>query len=208
MKKTYTTNISKAKKEYNDEFISKLIVLKKIGKTLNNLNIVWGLSSSLVLNNYNLADEFNDIDIMVTKNDLPTLDMVLSKLGKVLSKSDNEIEGIYHTKHFYRYNIDGIYVEVMAELNIENNSGIYRPDFDLNTLQNFMLIDDIKLPLVAIEQWFIFYYLIPQKKYKSKLIKDYFKKNKSKRKDLLKKALKKEIPNDLKEEINYIIDNY
>lgn len=188
--------------------MDKLTILKKIAKTLNKLNITWGLSSSLVLKNYNLADDFNDIDIMVSKDDLSKLDIALSKLGKVLSKSDNEIEGIYHTKHFYRYNIDGTSVEVMADLDIENDKGIYKPDFDSNTIENFMLIDDIKLPLVALEQWFIFYYLIPQKRYKSKLIKDYFKKNKSQRKDLLKKALTKEIPDNLKEEINDIIKNY
>ncbi|MCT4585547.1 MAG: hypothetical protein N4A54_11530 [Peptostreptococcaceae bacterium] len=188
--------------------MNKINILKKIGKTLNSLDITWALSSSLVLKKYNLADDFNDIDIMVLKKDLPQLDKALLNLGDVLSKSDNKIEGIYHTKHFYRYNVEGIDVEVMADLDIQNDNGIYKPEFSLNKIENFMLIDNLKLPLVALEQWFIFYYLIPQKKYKAKLIKEYFKKNKSKRKDLLKEALTKEIPDELKKEINDIIKNY
>ena len=88
----------------------KLKVLTDIAKRLNENNIKWGVGASLLLYFKSITDTFNDIDLMVTAEDVDRLRTVLSEIGKMRPSNPNKM---YRTRHFYEFVIDGVDVDVM-----------------------------------------------------------------------------------------------
>ncbi|WFD12186.1 hypothetical protein [Tepidibacter hydrothermalis] len=179
--------------------------LSYIAEKLNKEKVVWAVGASLLLNHYGLVDKPNDIDILIDLNDIEKADIILKSIGekKVYEKSDT-----YSTKYFYEYIINGIDIDVMAGLSINHNEGIYKYNFDSNSILQSTKINGIHIPLTSLEDWYVLYQIIPNRENKVTMIKNYLLSNGINQPNLLKKALKGNLPSNVRDNVNRLLSSH
>lgn len=177
--------------------------LSYIGEKLNNSNIIWGVGASILLNHFGLIDKPNDIDIMVDINNIKKADEVLRSIGekKISEKSD-----IYSTRYFYEYVINDIDVDVMAGLRINHSNGIFEYNFDCKSISEIKKINGVNIPLTYLEDWYIIYQLIPNRKAKVDMIEKYILTNGIKNKALLERLLSDNLPLEVKHRVENLVN--
>ena len=144
--------------------------LSIIGQKLNEENILWGVGASLLLNHYGLVDKPNDIDLLIAEGDIKKADEILQGLGV---KEEKEETQIYGTKYFYEYTINKIGIDVMAGFRINTHEGTFKYIFDEKSVVDFTKINGVSIPLMALEDWYIIYQLIPGRQERVKMVGDY-----------------------------------
>lgn len=179
-----------------------LNTLVKIAKELNKKEIKWAVASSILMNHYGLVDKMNDIDIIVSIDDVEETDLLLGSLGKM--KPLEKDPGIYTTKIFHEYIIDEIDVDMMAGFGIRNEEGIYEYDIECRNLDYFMISGE-KIYYSTLEDWYILYQLIGNREEKVSKIESYLL-NTNCNKILLKKLINKQLPNNIKERSKKILE--
>jgi len=179
--------------------------LSYIGKKLNEESIVWGIGASILLNNYGLIDKPNDIDILVDIKNIEKLDLILREIGE---KKTREKTDTYSTTYFYEYVVDGFDVDVMAGLKINHADGIYKYDFDKNSITDIKKINEVNIPLTSLEDWYVIYQLIPNREKKVNMIEKYLLTNGVENPAFLEKALRKELPKLVRDKIEGILKLY
>lgn len=177
--------------------------LSMIAEELNDSKILWGVGASVLLNQHGLIDMPNDIDILVDVKDIDKVDRILKRLG---SKKSREATTTYSTKYFYEYLIDDVDIDVMAELAINFDGGTFQYIFDESSIDKHIRINGVQVPFTSLEEWYIIYQLIPNRKPKVKMIEEYFVQNGIDKPALLERVLKGEIPIDVRERTIKLLD--
>ena len=177
--------------------------LSYIGKKFNEERIVWGVGASILLNHYGLIDKPNDIDILVDLKDIEKADKVLKSIGEkiVLEKTD-----IYSTKFFYEYLVNGFEVDVMAGLSINYDNGIFKYIFDQSSISEIKIINGVNIPLTSLEDWYVIYQLIPNREIKVSMIENYLLSNGIKKPNLLERALRGHLSNEVRDNIQRLLN--
>ncbi|WP_343069491.1 nucleotidyltransferase [Clostridium aciditolerans] len=176
--------------------------LSYIGEKLNSSNIVWGVGASILLNQFGLIKKPNDIDIFIDIKDIEKADEVLKSIGE---KKKWEKTATYSTKYFYEYIIDGFDVDVMAGFAVNHISGVFEYTFDHNSISEFKRINGVNIPFTSLEDWYVIYQLIPNREAKVKIIESYLLLNGIKKPLLLERALKGNLPIEVREKIKKIL---
>ena len=96
---------------------NKIDVLKQVAKKLNENNITWQLGASCMLYLRGYVDHFNDIDIMISKNDVQKTINIMNDFGTPVIKGP---DATCKTKVFLEYRIDEVDVDIMSGLIIVN----------------------------------------------------------------------------------------
>lgn len=178
--------------------------LSYIGEKLNSSNIVWGVGASILLNQFGLIEKPNDIDIFVDIKDIEKADEVLKSIGE---KEKWEKTVAYSTKYFYEYIIDGFDVDVMAGFAVNHISGVFEYTFDRNSISELKTINGVNIPFTSLEDWYLIYQLIPNRESKVKIIESYLLLNGIKKPLLLERALKGNLPIEVREKIKKILSS-
>lgn len=135
----------------------KLKVLTKIAKELNKQQIIWAVGASLLLFFKGITNTFNDIDIMVTENDIEKVKKILSSFGTYSKPVPNKQ---YKTKYFLEYQIENVEFDIMAGFTIINNGIEYYFPLNKSEVCDFIIINETKIPLQSLNQWKEFYSLM------------------------------------------------
>jgi len=174
-----------------------------VADKLNKENITWGIGASVMLHHYGLVSMPNDIDILVDIKDIENVDSILKEMGE--KKPLNPIK-TYSTKYFYEYEVQGVDIDVMAGFIINHEGGSYEYTFHKDSLVfakvNGLVndpsvefnLDNITLPYTTLEDWYVLYQLIPGRENKVQLIEDYLKAKGTCKVNILKRALKHQLP--------------
>lgn len=180
--------------------------LSIIGERFNKEGILWAVGASVMLNQYGLVDRPNDIDLLVDINDIKRADYILKELG---TKKNRERVEEYSTEYFYEYVINSSDVDVMAGLTINFSGGSYRYIFDIDSVSRVVDINGVDIPLSSLEDWYVLYQVIPNREKKVVMIENYLGNNGIERIDLLKRALTRELPIEVRKRIEKLIEvNY
>lgn len=178
--------------------------LSNIAEKLNGSDILWGVGASILLNQFGLIDRPNDIDILVDTKDIEKADEILKSMGK---KKVYEKTAAYSTEYFYEYIINGFDVDVMSELKINHNSGVYEYTFDYQSITELKKINGANIPLTSLEDWYVIYQLIPDRESKVKMIESYLLSKGAKKPILLERALEGNLPEDVRARTLKILKN-
>ena len=135
----------------------KLKVLSKIGKLLNEANITWAIGASMLLYFKGITDNFNDIDIMVVEKDVFRLKEILLSIGSINPSNPSEK---YKTKYFLEFVVDEVDVDVMAGFVIVNNEKEYDCSLQKNQIVDYVVINDVQIPLQSVILWRKYYQLM------------------------------------------------
>lgn len=149
-------------------------VLDRIAEEFNREDILWCVGASVMLSRHNMVETPNDIDIIVSVEDIHKVDSILKSMGR---REECGRKEPFTTEYFYEYIIDGIEVDVMAGFGIKHEEGEYNFVFDKAVrVQNEKIINN-PVPLAVLEDWYILYQVIPGREVKVKMIEDFLKKN-------------------------------
>lgn len=179
-----------------------LNTLSYIGEKLNKAEILWGIGASVVLNQYGLISNPNDIDIIVDIKDIEKANEVFKSLGK---KKPIKETSIYSTKYFYEYIVNDIDIDVMAGFAINFDENTYEFSFDSKSITEVKSINGVDIPLTSLEDWFILYQLIPNKELKVDIIEKHLLSNGIKETYLINRALTKNLPHKVRDRIQLLL---
>jgi hypothetical protein len=168
--------------------------LCQIGEKINNENLLWGVGASLLLNQYGLIEKPNDIDLMVSLEDIDRTDTILKGIGE---RKEKDRKPCYSTRVFYEYVINSIDIDVMAGFGILHNKGVYEYPFSQESITEHKIINGVRIPFTSLEDWYVFYQLMPNRESKVKLIENYLLSNGIKHPALLELALARNLPDEV-----------
>jgi len=177
-------------------------LLKKITREFAQAQIHWGIGGSKLLNFYGITETVNDLDLLIAFEDVKIALQILDGMGKRI-EIPNKSE--YYTESFNRYMIDGIEIDVMANFKIEHETGVYDFQFDKETKIETILIDEVKIPLTILEEWYIAYLLMKDRDSKVEMIEAYLLKHKQIDLGLLMNRMHQGIPIEVLLRINRLV---
>lgn len=177
-------------------------VLMKIAELFKNDGIRWALGGSLVLSHYGLGVPPNDIDLMVAEEDAVRADRLLDTLGE---KQQRQESALYATRHFSEYRIGTTEVDVMAGLRINHAAGCYHYLLQPEAVTEGIWADGSRLPMTALEDWFVLYQLIPGRAHKADMIEAFLNTHNSIRTDLLEQASGGCLPDEVRQRIHRLM---
>ncbi|BEP28150.1 nucleotidyltransferase family protein [Helicovermis profundi] len=179
--------------------------LSIIADKLNEANITWAIGSSMVLCIHGLVDKPNDIDIIISLDDIEKADIILKSLG---TKSKWEKSASYSSRYFYEYVINGIDIDVISGLRINLEKEVFEYNFDKSSITKSHIINGISIPMTSLEEWYLLYQLMKNREAKVAMIEKYLSINKSQHISILKKMLEQNIPENIKKRVLKLIDSY
>lgn len=179
--------------------------LSYIGKKFNKEDILWAVGGSIMLNQFGLIDNPNDIDIFVDIKDISSVNKILKNSGE---KKEYQNTSVFATKYFYKYLVDGIDIDIMSGLAINHSNGVYEYVFDTNSISKMKIINEVKIPFTSLEDWYVIYQLIPNRESKVDLIERHFKLNGIKNRNLLTRTLSRSLTLDARNKIEEILSLY
>lgn len=178
-------------------------VLLKVTEAFNKASFTWAVGASMVLNHYEIVDQVNDIDIVISCNDVKMADQILSSLGK---KQETHEITTYNNEYFGNFIVDGVEIDMMSGLLINNHGCHYLYPFDKSSVVDYKDIDGYQVPMTSLEEWYILYQMIPGRHVKVKLLEDYLKKEGVINRRLLERALDADLPDHTKKNIKVLLD--
>lgn len=178
-------------------------VLKTITTLFNEAELDWAVGASLVLFHNGIVDNVNDIDIVIEGKDVKKAEELLLTLG---SKQFTEDIPTYSNKYFGGFDINGVEIDMMSDMVINNYDCSYLYPFDKKSVVSHMMLGDLSVPVASLEEWFILYQMIPKKEVKVEILKTYFESHDVLYPELLKRGLDADLPNHIKNSIHLILD--
>ncbi|MBN2259110.1 MAG: nucleotidyltransferase family protein [Clostridiales bacterium] len=178
-------------------------ILESIAKKLNGMEVVWALGASSVLYYNGYETRPNDIDLFVMEEDFENIRLFLLENG--IEKHKPDTEEIYNTQKFSTIEINGVDVDLIAGFFIKHEAGEYRFNFDHHSIDKVVFIENEPVNIMALEDWYILYQLIPGREKKVKVIKEMLIKKNTIRMDLINRTLILELPKSVRASIIEII---
>jgi hypothetical protein len=145
---------------------NKIKGLITIAKQFNEAKITWNLGASCMLYLRTIVNDFNDIDIMISENDIDIVKEIMSKYS-IVEKRD--LHPKYKTKAFLEYNINGVDIDIMAGFIIIAKGVSHYFPLISNENNEIIIIDETQIYLESLETWLKYYKLMGRKD-KTKLI--------------------------------------
>lgn len=142
-------------------------ILHNLSSILTENRITWAVGGSYLLHIYGLYDSPNDIDIWVPKSDFEKLRNVFSGYEEI--KERIQLPEQYH----FKIRFDECAVDFVAYFFVVPNQKSYEYNVDSVRIQTKHFNDNLNLPCLYLEEWYIIYDLL-NKKEKLKIIEDFF----------------------------------
>ena len=172
-------------------------VLKRIAQSFEDEHIIYGLGGSGVLVAYEILEKMNDIDIVVAFEDIERAKQILDDIA--CFKSSGKY-CVVEKEYCYEYELDGVSIDLMANIHIKHDEGLYEFPFNRRRVTYRMCIDDLMIPVMSLEDWYVFYQLIGRMD-RADLIEEWFLENGITHGSYLINAIQANLPRQLKVDI-------
>ncbi len=180
--------------------------LREIAALMNHLEVLWALGASSVLYFNGHPRMPQDYDIFVRFEDYPRVYQAFKKIGTEIPVKEKG--GLYNTQGFSKFTCFSAKVDLIGGFNIFHAEGEYRLILDEKSVDRVVRVDSEPVRVMALEDWFILYGLIPGREEKSKWAFEAMKKKKENlNTGLLERALLLELPRGMKESIKEILED-
>ncbi len=176
--------------------------LEIVARELNREGVMWAVGASLLLRCHGLAASPRDIDIVVAERDAGKTAAILDRLG---ARTPGVPQGPYATARFLEYVVDGTSIDVMSGLGIRHDAGVYVYPFDELAIVGSFMAGQAAVPLTALEDWYVLYQLMPDREPRVRAIEEYLTKAGSTHLDLVERALRQPLPEDVKERTSRLL---
>jgi len=176
-------------------------VLFEVTQKLNELSIVYGVGASTMLRLRGIDISVHDIDIMVKEDQfIIAYDCLKTFCDELIVEPSN----LFKTSYFKRFNYKGIDIDLMSGMGIVYESGIFMYNFD--RAEKCLEIDNTLIPICFMEDWLVFYHLMPNRVNTINLIKSFFLSHPINKPRLLK-IIELSLSNEFRQALLMYIDN-
>lgn len=173
-------------------------VLARIGTKFNEAGLIWGVGASMVLYYHGLGDHPSDIDLFVALPDWSVALQILQEMGEYQGSRPN---ANFPSKKFGEFVIDSVDVDLIGDFVIHHRDICYEYLFDEQSSPEKMIVRGVPIPVGTLEDWLVLYYLMPGRQKKYQLILDHLRKCGLTHQTLLKRAMTKHLPEELKTDV-------
>lgn len=177
------------------------LILCEVTQKLNEQAILYGIGASTMLKLRGIDISVHDIDIMVREDQFL---LAYTCLMTFCVELEVEPSNIYKTKHFKRLSYNGIDIDLMSGISIVHDLGIFSFAFD--KAEQWIKINNTSVPICFIEDWFIFYHLMPNRIKTINCIKSYFISHPINKPRLLE-LMELSVPKEIVQGLSMYIDN-
>ena len=150
----------------------KIELLQKIAHRLNGAHVEWALGASMMLYFKGIVSEFNDIDLMISNNDVECVRVILSEMGELHPPNPNP-KAMYKTKTFMEFTIDSIDIDVMAGFAIVSEGKLVDCSLHKEQIVERILLGTEAIPLQSPLLWCKYYRLMKRNE-KANMIEKYY----------------------------------
>ena len=144
-------------KKQEEEIAHKISTFLRIAQAFEKGKIIWAVGASLLLYLKEISDNFNDIDLLIREEDVPTARAILENLGR--PKPTNSSTK-YKSAAFLEYEIDGVEIDLIAGFTISANGQDHRFPLTPESISEHILINSQRIPLQSPEYWRRLYLLM------------------------------------------------
>ena len=184
------------------EYASRKDVFFLIEKSFRENNVKWAVGCSMDLFLRGLTDEFHDMDLIVDKESLPAIKEIMEKLGAELTATGGN--GYCESDVYLHYHIGRVDIDIISGFRVMTFNTQYYYSYNEDEV-DWMDVEGIQVPLISLEAMYILYYMMegwqPKRRFKRRLIEQFFEHNKPIHKEVFLKALKYNLPGWIKWEI-------
>lgn len=138
----------------------KLNVLLEIGNILNKAGVRWAVGGSLLLYLKGISNQFNDIDIMVLKDDVDKVNDLFSNNDSFKVNGPNDQ---FKTFFYCELVIDSVDIDIMAGFAIVYNNEVHDCSLTSEGIVEKILINNVEIPLQSVHDWRRYYVLMERK---------------------------------------------
>ena len=131
------------------------VTLKDVAKRFNEANIAWGLGGSALLDFFRLDVQVQDLDLMVEACDFEEAVHILNRMGYEKPK---EAHPKFKTAQFTTLIIDQSDVDIMSGLCVNWKGSWHTFEFTRAHVGSISSLDDVSVPLMRVEDWYVFYH--------------------------------------------------
>jgi hypothetical protein len=146
-----------------------LSVLRKIVERLDSAGVNWVVTGSSNLAVHGMDIKPHDIDVLADRAGAYRIEKLFSDFvtRKVVFSSAKRIRS-----HYGVLSIDGIKVEIMGDIEVRTEDGVWDKPPDLNAIKRIVEVEGLKIPAQSLDHEYLVYERMGRKK-KAEIIKDW-----------------------------------
>lgn len=184
------------------EYAERKEVFFRLMRVLEERRVKWAVGCSLDLFFRGLTDEFHDFDLIVDEGSIPAVKKIMQELDAELVSTGGN--GFCESDVYMNFHVGRVDVDVISGFRVVTFNTQYYYRYDESEI-DYIKVEKIKIPLISLEAMYILYYMMegwqPKRKFKRKLIEEFFKENRPEHPQVFEKALKANLPGWIRWEI-------
>ena len=151
---------------------AKLAALARVARALNDRGVTWAVGASAMLYLEGVVTTFNDIDLILAEDDLPTAQAAMLSAGATALPPAPPVSA-YRSVFFSEYQLDDVDFDLLCGFTVRRGDAAYRYPFGKDRIANVTELSGTPVPLCALADWYVLYLLMPGRSHKARLIADY-----------------------------------
>lgn len=148
---------------------TRLATLARAARALNAARVSWAVGASALLYLRGVTDTFHDFDLQLAQGEAQAADESLLSLG-AQAAPPLPPSPAYATQHFAEYQLDGVDFDLLCGFAVRRGGMVYPCPFDSSGVAGTLSVLGTRVPLAALEDWFVIYLLMPGRAAKADLI--------------------------------------
>ncbi|WP_426355275.1 hypothetical protein [Exiguobacterium sp. R-39] len=176
-------------------------VLSLLSPLFASSHVRWGIGGSVLLAHHRLVEHPNDLDLLFHPDDFVVAEQILKQLGEQQPTQD---KGIFLTRRFEEYTIGHVELDIIVDFKIQHTAGIFSFVFDETAVTEQVSFRGQRYPFMHLEDWYVFYLLMPGRESKVSLLEDYWKSHPLDAPQRLQIALAAPLPDSIRQRIEHI----
>ena len=189
----------------DEEYNERKEVFLKISKLFKERGVKWTVGCSMSLFIRGIVDEFHDMDLIVDMESIPEIKAIMEEIGAVLEGTGGN--GFCESDMYFHYQVGRVDVDIISGFRVNTYNTTYYYPFNEEEVDVVELEEvGLDVPLIPLEAMYILYYMMEgwqtRRRFKRKLIEQYFCQKGLIHRDIFKNALDK---NDLPEHIKWAV---
>ncbi|MCD8519542.1 MAG: hypothetical protein LRY24_01415 [Erysipelotrichaceae bacterium] len=145
--------------------------IKEWFSILNQRQIRYGMGGSWMLKEYGLPTEPKDIDLFIHSDDI---NKCLDLIEPYQIHQVNVPDSPFKTTFFATLQIESMSIDIMGGFAYLHDQGLYKAIFDDHSIVSEVIVDDVHIPLMSLEEWYVLYIVMGRQK-QCELIENHWK---------------------------------
>jgi len=176
--------------------------LFEVISNFNQTGIRYALGGSALLYYHGITDTVHDLDFIIHPSDIEKANVCMKKVGIAIAASK---KFQYGTRHYKKYLVDGVEVDLMADLIIFHGVYSFEHHFDSSDLIQTFTVRGESVKLGNLEDWYLIYLFIGSREDKVKALEKHFIEQGDLNKTKMDQILNGDLPEDIRKRITNLL---